>query len=230
MNTHYQWVAFDADETLFAFHSFLGLSKIMADEGVPFCRDDYQTFQAVNAPLWQAYQSGTVSARELGERRFAELAKQTRFSPWELNIRLQEEMASLSPPLAGVAELLAALQGRVRVAIITNGFAAVQQPRLRHTGLADYIDVLVVSEEVGVAKPDVRIFQHALAQMGNPNPERVLMVGDSLVSDIAGAQAAQMRTCWFNPMRRTNDSPIRPDFEIAQMADVLNVLQHTQKG
>ena len=82
------------------------------------------------------------------------------------------------PPLPGAVSLLNALQGKVRMGIITNGFTSLQQTRLERTGLRDHFDLLIISEEVCVAKPDARIFDYALEQAGNPPRSRVLMVGE----------------------------------------------------
>lgn len=100
--------------------------------------------------------------------------------------------------------------------IITNGFTSLQQTRLERTGLRDHFDLLIISEEVGVAKPDARIFDYALAQAGNPDRARVLMVGDTAESDIRGGVNAGLATCWFNPINascprtsaRTGRSPL----------------------
>ncbi len=78
--------------------------------------------------------------------------------------------------------------------IITNGFTSLQQTRLERTGLRDHFDLLIISEEVGVAKPDARIFDYALAQAGNPSRDRVLMVGDTAESDIRGGVNAGLAT------------------------------------
>ena len=95
-------------------------------------------------------------------------------------------MAEICAPLPGAVSLLNALQGKVRMGIITNGFTSLQQTRLERTGLRDHFDLLIISEQVGVAKPDARIFDYALAQAGNPPRSRVLMVGGTAESDIRG--------------------------------------------
>lgn len=220
----YQWVLFDADETLFEYDSFLGLSKIMQEEGYAFTKADYQAFQAVSKPLWLAYQKGEISARELARRRFDAFIERTNFDAEALNDRLQLEMAKLSPPIDGVVELLQQLHGKVGLAMITNGFDIQQMPRLQYTGLVGYFDAVITSEAVGFAKPDQRIFQAALKSMNDVEPHRVLMVGDGLTSDILGGNQIGMKTCWFNPKKTLNDSGIYPDYEIHHMSEIWNLL------
>lgn len=220
----YQWILFDADETIFEFNSFLGLQKIMAQANIPFSRDDYERFQQHSRPLWILYQEGKITADELAQQRFDSLIHRTPFQAQELNQRLQLEMVTLSPPLSGVPELLAQLYGKVKMGLITNGYDILQKPRLQHTGLNHYFDLLITSEAVGYAKPDIRIFQAALSQMGEMKPEQVLMVGDSLHSDILGGRQAGMSTCWFNPHDHAKSDTIIPDFEIKNIQEIMQLI------
>ncbi len=132
------------------------------------------------------------------------------------------------PPLPGAVSLLNALQGKVRMGIITNGFTSLQQTRLERTGLRDHFDLLIISEQVGVAKPDARIFDYALAQAGNPPRSRVLMVGDTagvgysrrrerrtgdLLAQCASARAAGGSRAGLDGdlVKRTGAAPVNTD-------------------
>jgi HAD superfamily hydrolase (TIGR01509 family) len=103
-------------------------------------------------------------------------------------------------PLEGAADLLAALKPHARIAIVTNNLLEEQQDKLAFCGLASHVDELVASEDVGVSKPDPRIFEIALERIGASIAEAV-MVGDSWANDIAGAHAVGIRAIWFNPDR-----------------------------
>jgi putative hydrolase of the HAD superfamily len=100
-------------------------------------------------------------------------------------------------PVKGAAEFLAALKARATVVVVSNNLLREQQDKLRHCGLAPYVDVLVVSEEVGVSKPAPRIFEVALERAG-VLPDEAVMVGDSWANDVEGACAAGIRAIWFN--------------------------------
>lgn len=219
----YQWILFDADETLFSFRSFGGLQKVLARYGLEFNEQDYATFQAVNQRLWIAYQNQEIDAEGLQRQRFSRLAALTGEDPLKLNALLMEEMALLSLPLENTVATLQALQGKCKMGIITNGFNAMQQKRLDNTQTAPFFELLVVSENVGIAKPDKRIFEYAFAQMGNVDKRRILMVGDTLSSDIVGGQNAGIDTCWFNPHQKPNDSDVRPTYEIHSMLQLIEV-------
>lgn len=225
----YQWILFDADETLFSFHSYLGLKSMLKRYGLEFNEQDYEAFQAVNQPLWVAYQNKEINAEALQRIRFESLAQKTGQDPLVLNRELMDEMAHVSQPLEGVREMLASLHGKVKMGIITNGFNALQQKRLENTQTAGFFDLLVVSETVGVAKPDRQIFDYAFSQMGEVERSKVLMVGDTLASDILGGNLAGIDTCWFNPKGLANETAIQPTYEIRSMAELI-ALASGQKG
>ena len=102
--------------------------------------------------------------------------------------------------LDGAASLLAALRPHARIAIVTNNLLQEQQDKLAHCGLAPLVDVLIASEDVGVSKPDPRIFRIALDRAG-VEPSEAVMVGDAWENDVAGARRAGIRAVWFNPDR-----------------------------
>ena len=104
----------------------------------------------------------------------------------------------------GASALLAALQGHVTIAVVTNNTVAEQAEKLETFGLAQFVDALVTSEEVGAAKPDGLIFVRALERCGC-TPGAAVMVGDSWRNDVEGAQRAGIRPLWFN--RRSMPAP-----------------------
>lgn len=220
----YKWILFDADETLFSFYSFDGLKTMLARYGVAFSEQDYQAFQAVNQPLWVAYQNKEITAEELQITRFKALSEKTGQDPLKLNQELMAEMALVSRPLENTLAMLNALHGKLKMGIITNGFNALQQKRLENTQTARFFEWVVVSEEVGVAKPDGKIFEFAFRKMGEEvGKSEILMVGDTLSSDILGANGVGIDSCWFNPHHKTNDSGIQPTYEIQTMLDLIRI-------
>ncbi len=126
--------------------------------------------------------------------------------------------------LAGAKSLLNALKGKVKMGIITNGFTSLQQTRLERTGFSNHFDLLIISEEVGVAKPDRQIFDYALEQAGHPDPSRVLMVGDTAESDIRGGMNAGWATCWLNAHQRALPEGITPDWTVTSLPELERLL------
>ncbi|WP_435947122.1 pyrimidine 5'-nucleotidase [Dryocola sp. BD586] len=221
---NWDWILFDADETLFTFNAFDGLQRMFLDYSVTFTADDFQDYQAVNKPLWVDYQNGAINALQLQHQRFQGWAEKLKVPAGDLNAAFLNAMAEICAPLPGAVSLLAALKGKAKLGIITNGFTALQQIRLERTGLRDFFDLLVISEQVGVAKPDRRIFDYALAQMGNPPRERVMMVGDTAESDILGGINAGLATCWLNAHGRSLPEGINPTWQVSSLGELEQLL------
>ena len=104
--------------------------------------------------------------------------------------------------IEGAEELLAKLEGEVGLMLITNGLKDVQRSRLAHSTIQHYFSDVIISEEVGSAKPDEGIFNVAFEKMSHPPKADVLIIGDSLTSDIRGGNRFGIDTCWFNPEGR----------------------------
>lgn len=220
----YQWILFDADETLFSFDSYLGLQSMLKRYGVEFSKQDYQAFQAINQPLWVAYQNQEISIEQLQRTRFAKLAEEIGKDPLVLNQELMVEMAFISKPLPNTVMMLNALYGKVKMGIITNGLSSLQQKRLENTQTAIFFEWVIASETIGVAKPNNQIFEAAFSQMGDFDKEKVLMVGDSLTSDILGAYRVGIDSCWFNPQHKLNETSIKPIYEIHSIEELISIV------
>ncbi|PEJ44024.1 2-haloalkanoic acid dehalogenase [Bacillus wiedmannii] len=110
-----------------------------------------------------------------------------------------------------------------KVGIITNGSTQRQTAKIINTNLNNHFDTIIISEEVGVSKPDKRIFELALNKL-NVQPEDVLFVGDDLEKDIAGCQNANIKGIWFNPHRITNKTEIKPYSEIDTFDSLLSYI------
>lgn len=221
---NWYWILFDADETLFTFDAFGGLQRMFLDYSVTFTAEDFQDYQAVNKPLWTDYQNGTISALQLQHQRFEGWSERLSVPAGDLNAAFLNAMAEICVPLPGAVSLLNALKDKVKIGIITNGFTALQQIRLERTGLRDYFDLLVISEQVGVAKPDRKIFDYTFEQMGQPPRDRVLMVGDTAESDILGGMNAGIATCWLNAHGRSLPEGIMPTWEVASLSELERLL------
>ena len=221
----YDHILFDADDTLFHFDALSGLQQMFDRYQRPFDDEEFKRYQTLNLPLWQQYQNGQISATELQQRRFEPYAAELGVSAMQLNNDFLQTMATLCTLLPGARDLLDFLHGKARLGIITNGFSAMQQARLEHCGVADLFDPLVISEQLGVAKPDPRIFQHAFARFGEPDKNRILMVGDNPYSDVLGAQNAGIHSCWLNTTAMPLPAGIEPTYQIQSLFE-LPVLLH----
>ena len=220
----YTWILFDADDTLFHFDAFSGLKLMFSQFGVTFNKQDYEEYEAINKGLWVDYQNGTINAEQLQNQRFNSWAIKLNCSPQDLNRTFLAAMAEICIPLEGAVNLLNALKGKAKLGIITNGFTELQQTRLERTGLRDHFELVVISEEVGFAKPHPAIFDHTLSIMGHPTREQVLMVGDNPASDILGGMNAGLHTCWLNPHDKPLPEGIMPHYQVSSLAELEHLL------
>lgn len=220
----YDWILFDADETLFHFDSFSGIKLMLERRDIELTDQTYQNYEKINKPLWVDYQNGNISAKELKHTRFKPWAEQLNTTPETLNSEYMQAMADICRLLPGAKELIHSLVGRVKLGIITNGFSDLQTIRLERTGMAAHFEHVVISEEVGMAKPDCRIFEYALTLMGNPDKKRVLMVGDNPHSDILGGINAGIETCWLNCNKGEAPENINADVEVGSLKELQRFL------
>ncbi|WP_260260580.1 pyrimidine 5'-nucleotidase [Vibrio intestinalis] len=220
----YDWILFDADETLFHFDSFQGMQLMFKRKGVEFTEQDFAEYQKINKPLWGDYQDGVIDAQQIKHIRFESYAKQLNTTTAELNSAFLDAMADICTMIPGVNEFLDAVRGKAKLGIITNGFTELQQVRLAKMGLSNTFEHVIISEEVGVAKPDAGIFHHAMEMMGQPCKTKVLMVGDNLHSDVLGGVNFGIDTCWFNHARQQGTAEINPSYTIEHIDELKHIL------
>ncbi len=137
----------------------------------------------------------------------------------ELDERFERERAATNPFIPGAEEALEQLEERYRLAIVTNGLPDVQHEKLVRTGLVDRFDVVIVSGELGFGKPDRRIYNETVRQLGVPANECV-MVGDNLRRDVAGAQESGIRGVWISCGKDLPDAAVTPFLVVESLADL----------
>lgn len=225
---HYQWLLFDADDTLFDYQRAEGivLGQAFQRAGVAYTPQDVSAYRGINQQLWKAVERGEVKPDAVRVRRFEQLfeamgvdAPADRFSQTYI-----ECLAACTLLVDGAAQVLRALRGKYRLGIVTNGLRDVQYSRLARSPIHPYIEAMIISEKVGWAKPAREFFDAAFAHLGNPARETVLIIGDSLTSDMAGGAAYGLDTCWFNPARGPNTSQIRITYEIGRLVELVDLL------
>ena len=118
-----------------------------------------------------------------------------------------------------VVPCLEQLSGRYKLGLLTNGVVDLQQEKIDGSKLGPYFDAQVISGEIDVGKPDKRVFDLALDRL-ELNASQVVMVGNSLTSDIAGGKGAGIRSIWLNRTGEANSGDIRPDATIAALDDL----------
>jgi len=226
--SHYRWALIDIDGTLLDFRKAesIALRATPAELGYSVPGSYVIDFHAINDDLWRRFEAGDLSARDVRTQRFKLLFERLGLAgdPHDFSEVYLRNLCKHSTFIDGAEKLLAELKNRIGLVALTNGFADVQHARIARLGLDDAFDHVIISEEVGVAKPDPAVFDIAFKKMGHPAKSSVLMVGDSLSSDIRGGVDYGIDTCWFNPQKIGNTTTIKPKVEIAHLDELANLL------
>jgi len=226
---NYQWLLFDADGTLFDYDraEAAALRQAFQRNGDPFDPGHLATYRRINQNLWETLEQGLITPDTLKVRRFELLFEAIGLarSPADFAAVYLECLAECSELIDGACAMLDALRPKYRMAILTNGLQAVQRSRLARSAIREHISELVISEEVGSAKPAKEFFDAAFARLGGPSKREVLMIGDNWISDIQGAARYELDTCWFNPRRQLRPDKPRITREIASLHEMPAWLQ-----
>lgn len=217
----------DNDGTLMDFDASerVALKEAMDRQGVRLDEAREKLYSEINARLWEAFERRETTQAALRVDRFRIFLKEIK-SPADAERMSEDFLAVLSlrcDEIDGAYDFLREAAARVPVVMITNGISAVQRSRFARSRLTPFFREIVVSEEIGAAKPDLRFIETALARV-NADPARALILGDSLTSDIAAANASHVAGCWFNPKGKKNTTAFSPDYEIRTLKEALEWL------
>lgn len=124
-------------------------------------------------------------------------------------------------------KLVQQLKGRVRQYAVTNGTKVAQQRKLRNSGLDVLLDGVFISEDIGAEKPDIAFFHPVWETIGSYAPDEVLIVGDSLTSDMQGGNNAGIRCCWYNPKGVPAPEHLKIDYNIRDLREILTILEQS---
>ena len=220
----YEWLLFDVDNTLLDFSkaSKQSFFKSFEDYGIACSEELYKKYKVENAKVWTAFENKEIDTDILKRIRFKgffDLIGIT-IDPFEFNTAYVDNLVASSEVYPGAVELISRLSQNYKVSIITNGLKEAQRPRLAHVGMIDMFDSIVVSDEIGIAKPDVRFFEHTYNTISNPpDKSKILVIGDNLRSDILGGHNFGVDTCWISH-NKENNSSIRPTFSSSTVFDI----------
>lgn len=230
--TKYRHLFFDLDHTLWDFET-------NSQEALLDLYSRHQLAERLNAPvheflaayyrindaLWAQYRKGEVSKEALRHLRFQRAFHS--FGPLEEEtiVQFEAEYMDLAPRktalMPGTLELLTALKPHYSMHIITNGFAETQSIKLAGSGLDNFFDQVICSDQLGVNKPEAKIFVHAMKSAGAQRKES-LMIGDNLQVDVLGARNAGMDQVYYNPQKEAHDQ--KPSMEVADLRELIPLL------
>ena len=233
--TQYRWLLMDADNTLVDLGAAeeSALTRTLSRFGVSPTPEVKTQYRTINSALWLDYDQGKITQEALGPKRFQLLFESASFSgepgnPAEWSAFFLNSLADCPVLLPGAEALCRRLSDDYILSLTTNGVSQVQRKRLKSSPLARYFGERVfISGEMGCRKPEKAYFEAVLSALGVTGPQRgkVLVIGDSLSSDIKGAFQSRLDSVWLrNP--GTPFGVMKPTFEVdslAQLAQLLGV-------
>ena len=223
----YAWLLFDADDTLFDFpkSSANALQWTLEQCGLPFEPRFPDLYWRFNQQVWQEFERGEITSLELRVRRFRLFFDETRLNgdPQTVSPLYLQNLALGIDLLEGAEEVVHELKGRFHLALVTNGLKDVQRPRLAGSALRDCFEKVFISEEIGAAKPSREYFEAVFRELGQPPKESVLLIGDSLTSDMRGGVDYGIDTCWYNPAGKTTELLVT--YQISQLQELVKLLK-----
>lgn len=225
----YEVILFDADETLYdfkksereAFKNTMIKFNIKYDEAYHL-----KIYQEINTLLWKEFEQGLITQEKLKVERFKRLSDKLKISFDETNFAklYMEHLADASFLYDDSMELIETLNKSFRLAIVTNGLTLVQDKRIRKSVISKFFETIVISEEILISKPNPKIFEHTLNNINFFDKNKVLIVGDSLSSDIQGGINFGIDTCWYNPNKVINETSIKPTYEVSNFDELKSLL------
>lgn len=224
-----EYILFDLDNTLL---DFVGAARLALEAALLQCKVDltddmYHRYKEINVAVWAAYERKEITSVELRSRRFELFFEREgidHIDPKRFNAMFIQQIVECTIAYEGVFELLLKLKQRYPLGLITNGLKDAQRPRLAKMNMAHYFNPIVVSDEIGVAKPDKAFFQYVHERLlPITRKSQVLVVGDNFLADAQGAMDFGYRACWVSHGRPMPSGPA-PDFTIESVLELEELL------
>lgn len=230
MSQHIKHIFFDLDHTIWDFdrnaqETLLELYEAyqLSNLGLKSATAFIEKYTANNHSLWQQYHLGEITKEKLRQDRFRNTFLELGVKPELVPQKFEEDYVRISPTktylFEGANKVLAYLQNKYQLHIISNGFKETTLTKMDLSGLNPYFTNVIISEDVGINKPDRMIFEHAINK-ANAKIEESIMIGDSLEADIRGAQNFGMLAIFFNPLNVVQPHDVK--WQILHLEELLN--------
>ena len=224
-------ILWDIDGTLLNFlrAEYESIKKCFAMFHLGECTDEMiRRYSKINRKYWEQLERGEISKQEVLIGRFKEFfASENIDTDCEeaFNKQYQYSLGDTICFNDNGFELVKELKGKVKQYAVTNGTKTAQDRKLDKSGLRELFDGVFISEEIGVEKPGVGFFDVVMRECGLYKHEEILIVGDSLTSDMQGGNNAGIKCCWYNPTGQTCQKDLRIDYEISNLQEIKNILK-----
>ena len=221
-------ILLDLDRTLFDFDKTeeVALGQTFAQFDLPFDGNALQIYRNNNEKYWKLYEQGKIVTEQIDLLRFVDTFAQLNLTADVHAVaKYYQRRLDFGFELCNNAkELLEALYPKFKLYIVTNGAIVTQKSRLLGAGVNHYFDKLFISDEIGYSKPQKEFFDHVLANIEETDKSKILLVGDSLHTDILGGKNAGIATCWYNV--KGESLPDMPaTYQICDLLELLDIVK-----
>ena len=225
-------VLWDVDGTLLDFDAAerAAIRAMFSDFGLGKCTDAMLArYSEINIGLWQRLERGELSKIQVLTGRFEQFFGEYGIRPDivpEFNAKYQLALGDTIVYRDDSLNVVKALKGKVKQYVVSNGTVAAQTKKLERSKLGELMDGVFLSERLGIEKPNIRFFERVFSEIRPDDLSKVMIIGDSLTSDIRGGMNAGIKTCWYNPGRKPVPEDYRPDYVISDLHELetLNIL------
>ena len=222
----YKYLLFDLDDTLLDFGKaqILAFKKLLEDENIEYGDELFEQYETINKSLWRSFERGEISNKVVTSERFIRFFALfgMEVDGSEVDNRFRSYLAEGNQLFEGIVEMLEKLSLTHKLYIASNGIGITQHTRLKNNNLNKYFDKIFISEEIDSKKPDREFFDIILKEVGVEDKGEVLMIGDTLTSDILGANNVGIDSCLVD-IHGIENSEINPTYKIAKTIDLLNI-------
>lgn len=218
-------ILWDVDNTLLDFHAAesAAIKSLFREFGFGECPDEkVKRYAAINMSFWERLERNELTKDRVLVGRFEQFFEEEGIDPSHaprFNELYQLRLGDTIVYRDDSINIVRALKGRVLQYVISNGTVVAQTKKLRLSGLGELMDGIFLSERIGVEKPNIGFFSPVFEAVP-AKPSEMLIVGDSLTSDIKGGNNAGIPTCWYNPFAKTAPEGYAIDHEIRDLHEV----------
>ena len=220
----------DIDGTLLDFSKAeeYGIRKCFEIFGLGECTDEMLLrYSKINRKYWEALERGELTKPQVLTGRFEEFFSTEGIECnriEEFNLEYQYRLGDKVFFCDNGLETVTSLKGKVKQYAVTNGTFVAQQRKLTQSGLIDIFDDVFISDKIGHEKPSIEFFNAVQEKIGDFKESEVMIIGDSLSSDMKGGNNAGIICCWYNPHKAVNKDNIKIDYQIENVSQVIEIL------
>lgn len=223
-------ILWDVDGTLLDFDAAerAAIRALFTEFNLGECTDAMiRRYSEINKRYWQRLERGEITKKEVLIGRFNEFFESEGIdcrAAEAFNAKYQLRLGDTIVFHDDSLELVKALRGKVKQYVVSNGTVEAQSKKLRLSGLGELMDGVFLSEHIGAEKPSMIFFDKVFEEISAEDKRSIMIVGDSLTSDIQGGNNAGIITCWYNPHNNKASDEYDIDYEISNLHQIYEII------